>query len=231
MTMPIVLVPGLACSPRLFAEQIPVLWRHGPVMIADHTRGETMAEIAGQILVNAPPRFVLIGMSMGGYIAFEILRQAKTRVSKLGLIDTSARADTPEASEQREVQIRLAQGGKFSQIVELQFPRMVHPSHQDDEKLKTIVRAMADDVGAEAFVRQQRAIIARPDSRPSLAAINCPTLIIVGAADEITPPERAIEMSEMIAEARLVTLKNCGHLTTHEDAGGVNRSLSALLQV
>jgi pimeloyl-ACP methyl ester carboxylesterase len=93
-----------------------------------------------------------------------------------------------------------------------------------------VVREMADDVGPQAFVRQQRAIIARPDSRPSLAAINCPALIIVGEADEITPPDRAAEMAEGIAGARLVTLRNCGHLTTYEDPQGVNRSLSALLQ-
>lgn len=230
MTMPILLVPGLACSPRLFAEQIPALWRLGPVMIADHTRGETVAEVASQILANAPPRFALIGMSMGGYIAFEILRQARDRVSKLGLIDTSARADEPEATEQREAQIRIAEGGKFAAVIEAQFARTVHPSHRENERLKAVVRAMAEDVGPEVFIRQQKAIIARPDSRPSLAAIRCPTLVIVGEADEITPPERAIEMSEMIKGARLVTLKNCGHLTTHEDPQGVNRSLAALLQ-
>ncbi|MFZ1991262.1 MAG: alpha/beta fold hydrolase [Alphaproteobacteria bacterium] len=230
MTMPILLVPGLACSPRLFAEQTPALWRFGPVMIADHTRGETMAEIASQILASVPPRFVLIGMSMGGYIAFEIVRQARDRVSKLALLDTSARADTPEATEQREAQIRIAQGGKFAQVIEAQFARMVHPSHRDNEDLKAIVRAMADDVGPEVFIRQQKAIITRPDSRPSLAAIRCPTLVIVGEADEITPPDRAAEMADGISGARLVTLRNCGHLTTHEDPQGVNRSLAALLQ-
>ena len=230
MTLPILLVPGLACSPRLFAEQIPALWRLGPVMVADHTRGETIADIAAQILASAPPRFALIGMSMGGYIAFEIMRQARDRVSKLGLIDTSARADTPEATEQREAQIRITQGGKYATVIDAQFARMVHSSHREDERLKAVVHAMADDVGPEAFIRQQQAIIARPDSRPSLAAIRCPTLVIVGEADEITPPERAIEMAEMIRGARLVTLKNCGHLTTHEDPQGVNRSLAALLQ-
>ena len=230
MTMPILLIPGLACSPRLFAEQIPALWRFGPVTIANHTQGKTIAEIAKQILEHAPPRFVLIGMSMGGYLAFEILRQARQRVSKLGLLDTSARADTPEATEQRETQIRLAEGGKFSQVIDLQFPRMVHPSHRDSKAPKQLVREMADEVGPQAFVRQQRAIIARPDSRPSLAAIKCPALIIVGEADEITPPDRAAEMAEGIAGARLVTLRNCGYLTTYEDPQGVNRSLSALLQ-
>ncbi|HXZ67893.1 MAG TPA: alpha/beta fold hydrolase [Alphaproteobacteria bacterium] len=230
MTMPILLVPGLACSPRLFGEQIPALWRLGPVMVADHTHGETISEIAAQILASAPPRFALVGMSMGGYIAFEIMRQAKDRVSKLALIDTSARADTSEATEQREAQIRITQGGKFAAVIDAQFARMVHPSHREDEKLKAIVHAMADDVGPDVFVRQQKAIIARPDSRPSLAAIRCPTLVIVGEADEITPPDRAAEMAEGISGARLVTLKNCGHLTTHEDAAGVNRSLAALLQ-
>src|ERR1700726_2443210 len=97
--LPIVLVPGLNCSPRLYAEQIPALWRFGPVAIADHTRDDSMAAIAARIIAAAPPRFALVGLSMGGYIAFEIVRRAPERVAKLALLDTGARADTPEQTE------------------------------------------------------------------------------------------------------------------------------------
>src|ERR1043166_6228524 len=99
--LPVVLVPGLNCSPRLYGPQLPALWRFGPVSIADHTRDDTMAAIAARILADAPPRFALAGLSMGGYIALEIMRQAADRVTRLALLDTGARADTPEAGEKR----------------------------------------------------------------------------------------------------------------------------------
>ena len=82
--LPIVLIPGLLCTPELYAPQIPVLWRFGPVMVAGHTRDDSMAGIARRILADAPPRFVLMGLSMGGYAALEIMRQAPERVARLG---------------------------------------------------------------------------------------------------------------------------------------------------
>ena len=109
---PILLIPGLLCSSRLYAEQVPQLWRLGPVTIADHTRDDSMSAIAKRILASAPPRFTLIGLSMGGYISFEIMRQSPERVAKLALLDTSARPDTPEQSETRRAQIELAKSGR-----------------------------------------------------------------------------------------------------------------------
>ncbi|HLY53085.1 MAG TPA: alpha/beta hydrolase, partial [Steroidobacteraceae bacterium] len=103
-SLPLVMIPGLLDSARLYARQLPELWRLGPVMVADHTRDDSIAGIARRILANAPPRFALAGLSMGGYICFEILRQAPGRVAKLALLDTSARADTPEASAMRRSQ-------------------------------------------------------------------------------------------------------------------------------
>ena len=94
-SMPTVLIPGLLCTPRLYAHQIPALWRFGPVTIADHTRDDSMTDIARRILSQAPPRFALVGLSMGGYVSFELLRQANERVAKLALLDTTARPDVP----------------------------------------------------------------------------------------------------------------------------------------
>src|SRR5580700_9580325 len=133
--LPILLIPGLNCSATLFAGQIPELWRFGSVTIANHICGETVETIADQILKFAPPRFTLVGFSMGGYIAFEILRQAHERVVRLGLIDTGARADTAEQSERRMQRIEMAQSGRFSESLDLQFPLVVHPSRQGDEVL------------------------------------------------------------------------------------------------
>jgi len=229
-SLPVVLIPGLLDSARLYAPQIPMLWRHGPVTVADHTRDDSMGAIAHRILANAPPRFALAGLSMGGYISFEILRQAPERVAKLALLDTSARADTPEATAMRHAQMALAADGRLDEVVEQQFERMIHPLHRGDQKLRELNRLMAEDVGPEAFVRQQTAIMGRPDSRPTLAAIGCPTLVLVGEQDELTPPERAVEMADGIPRAKLVTVPECAHLSTLERPREVTRAMLAWLE-
>src|SRR3984885_2278731 len=145
-TLPIVCVPGLACSPRLYAQQIPQLWTVGPVTIAQHQHHESMAAIARSILGAAPERFALIGLSMGGYVSFEILRQAPERVAKLALLDTSARPDTPEQSEARHAQIALAKSGRLSEALDAWFPRLVHPKHRTDERVRQVLEQMAADV-------------------------------------------------------------------------------------
>ncbi len=223
--LPVVLIPGLLDSARLYAAQIPELWRRGPVTVADHTRDDSMGAIARRILGSAPPRFALAGLSMGGYICFEILRQAPTRVAKLALLDTSARPDTPEATAMRRVQMTLASNGRLGEVVETQFERMVHPLHRRDPLLRETNRLMAEDVGPEAFIRQQTAIIGRPDSRPQLAAIGCPTLVLVGEQDELTPLDRAVEMAHGIRGAQLVTVPECAHLSTLERPREVTRAL------
>ena len=119
--LPTVLVPGLNCSARLYAEQVPALWRFGPVTVADHTRDDSMMAIASRILAAAPPRFALAGLSMGGYIALEIVRLAPQRVAKLALLDTSSRAETAEQTESRRPLIELAQTGRFAEVPELSF--------------------------------------------------------------------------------------------------------------
>ncbi len=228
--LPIVLIPGLLCSARLYGEQLPALWRHGPVVLADHTRGDSMEEIARQILAAAPPRFALVGLSMGGYLSFEIMRQAADRVPRLALLDTTARADMPEQSERRRAQIAVVRDGRFGEIPDSQFPVWVHPARAHDEALRRIVRLMAEETGAEAFIRQQTALLSRPDSRPGLAAIRCPTLVLVGDADQATPPDRAAEIAEGIAGARLVTVPGCGHLSTLERPAEVTRALLEWLE-
>ncbi len=223
--VPVVLVPGLNCSARLYADQVPALWRFGPVQVADHTRDERMDGIAARILAAAPPRFALVGLSMGGYIAFEIMRQAPERVAGLALLDTGARADTPEQSERRRRQIELAQGGRFMEIPDQLFPLLVDRKRHGDAELADVNRVMAKETGAEAFVRQQRAIMGRPDSRPGLAAIRCPTLVLVGEGDELTPPALAQEIAAGISGARLVTVADSGHLSTLEQPTAVTKAL------
>jgi pimeloyl-ACP methyl ester carboxylesterase len=224
-SLPVVLVPGLNCSARLYAEQIPTLWRFGPVQIADHTRDDRVAAIAARILAAAPACFALAGLSMGGYIVLEMMRQSPERIVTLALLDTGARADTPEQTEVRHRRIELAQTGCFDEASELMFPLLVHRERRADAKLRAVVQLMAQETGAEAFVRQQHAIMNRPDSRPSLAAIRCPTLVLVGDGDELTPPVLAQEMAAGIADARLVVVPDSGHLSTLERPEAVTKAL------
>lgn len=228
-TLPVLLVPGLLCTPRLYIDQIPALWRFGPVVVADHTRDDSMSGIAQRILANAPPRFALIGLSMGGYVSFELLRQAPDRVAKLALLDTTARPDLPEQTEQRKRQIDMARSGRFAAISDLLYPKFVAASRQNDRALQSIVRTMAEEVGPEAFVRQQTAILKRVDSRPDLALVRCPTLVVVGEHDVLTPSDRAAEIAAAIPSARQVVIADCGHLSALEQPQAVTRALTEFL--
>ncbi len=229
-SLPTLLIPGLNCSAWLYAGQIPALWRFGPVVVANHTGQSSMAELAQAILADAPPRFALAGLSMGGYIAFEIVRQAPERVLKLALLDTSARPDTPEQSEVRRARIAMAKAGDFAAISALMFPGLVHARRREDAGLKVIVEQMAAETGAEGFIRQQTAILGRPDSRPGLSAIKCPTLVLVGDGDELTPPTLAREIAQGIPAARLEVVADSGHLSTLERPEAVTEMLAAWLQ-
>ena len=224
-SLPVVLIPGLNCSARLYGEQIPALWQFGSVAVADHRRDDSMAAMARRILADAPPRFALAGLSMGGYLAFEIVRQAANRVARLALLDTGAGAEVPERTAQRKPLIALAQQGRFAAITEDQYPLLVHRSRHGDTALKAAVRAMNEETGPEAYCRQQHAIIGRADSRPGLAAIACPTLVLVGDEDQLTPPALAHEMAAGIPGARLVVVPECGHLSTLERPQAVTQAL------
>jgi pimeloyl-ACP methyl ester carboxylesterase len=223
--LPTLLVPGLLCTARLYAAQIPPLWSFGPVMVADHRRDDNMAAIARRILEQAPPRFALLGLSMGGYIAFELLRRAAARVARLALLDTTARPDSPEHSARRRTLIEQCHAGGFGQVADQLYPALVHPDRLGDAALREEVRRMAAETGAEAFIRQQTAIMQRRDSLPDLAAIACPTLVLVGEADQLTPPERAQEMAAGIRGARLVVVPASGHLSALEQPERVNAAL------
>lgn len=228
--MPLLLVPGLLCSARLYGPQVTALWPMGQVTVADHRRDADVAAIAARILDSAPPCFALAGLSMGGYIAFAMLRQAPERIAKLALLDTSARPDTSEQSAAREKFIAMAEAGKLSEVVDTLAPRFLHRDRRSDAALNRIIRDMADDTGVEAFVRQEKAIMTRPDSRPLLASIKCPTLVLVGEGDELTPPELAKEIAGGISGAHLVIVPECGHLSTVERPEAVNAAMMDWLQ-
>jgi pimeloyl-ACP methyl ester carboxylesterase len=220
-SQPIVLVPGLFCTPRIYADQIPALWQFGPVTVADHRRHSTMTDIARSILAAAPPTFALAGLSMGGYIALEIMRLAPERVSKLALLDTTARPDTPEQTKVRNEQIAHARNGGLGLIARAALPLLLHRQ----EALREVIVQMAADSGADAFISQQQAIIGRADSRPLLASIRCPTLVLVGEQDRLIPPDRSQELAAGIAGARYVAIPDCGHISTLEQPQATTQAL------
>jgi pimeloyl-ACP methyl ester carboxylesterase len=228
--LPVILVPGLLCSARLYAPQIAALWPFGQVTVADHRRDDSMPAIAARILAHAPPRFALAGLSMGGYIALTMLRLAPERITKLALLDTSARSDTAEQSAAREKLITMATADRLDEVVEALAPRFLHRNRQHDHTLRALLHNMASDTGADAFVRQQKAIMSRPDARPLLAGIRCPTIVLVGDGDQLTPPNLAQEICTAISDARLVVVPDCGHLSTVEQPMAVNAALAEWLK-
>jgi pimeloyl-ACP methyl ester carboxylesterase len=197
--------------------------------IADHTRHDSMEAIAESILADAPERFALAGLSMGGYIACEIVRQAPQRVMKLALLDTGSRADTPERREQRLALITLAEREGTKKAQEALLPVLIHKASLTDKTLVDIVLQMGVDTGTDAFKRQQMALMQRSDNRPLLPGIKCPTLVIVGREDALTPLALAEEIAAGIPGARLEIIPDCGHLSTLEQPDAVNRAMRAWL--
>jgi pimeloyl-ACP methyl ester carboxylesterase len=167
---------------------------------------------------------------MGGYIAFEIMRQAAARVAKLALLDTGARAETAAQTELRKAPMEMAKSGRFAEVAAAAFEFYVHPDRHSDLALKTQFMTMAEENGAQAYLRQQRAIMGRPESRPSLSAIACPTLVLVGEQDRGTPVELSQEIAAAIPGSRLVIIPACGHLSTIERPAAVSEALVEWMQ-
>ncbi|UFN48552.1 alpha/beta fold hydrolase [Roseomonas sp. OT10] len=221
---PLLLLPGLLCDARLWRDQVTSLADIAEATVADLTLDESVAAMARRTLAAAPPRFALAGLSMGGYVAFEILRQAPERVLRLALFDTSARPDTAEQSRRRRGLMTLTRSGQFRGVTPRLLPHLLHPDNLQGP-LGQEVLDMAARVGRDAFLRQQSAILARPDSRPLLPGLAMPTLVAVGAEDQLTPPALAEEMAAGIPGATLHTFPGCGHLPVMEAPEMANRLL------
>ncbi len=222
---PLLLLPGLLCDRALWEPQLAGLADIAEMTVGNLTRDDSLAGMARSVLAAAPPRFALAGLSMGGYASFEIMRQAPERVERLALLDTSARPDRREQTQDRLELIKQAEQGNFKGVTPRLLPRWVHPSRVSDPELVRTITEMTQRVGREAFVRQQTAIVNRPDSRPGLSRIHCPTLVLCGHEDAATPVELHREMAADIANARLVIVPECGHLSTLERPDTVNTEL------
>lgn len=228
MTRPVLLLllPGLLCDARLWRDQAATLGEVARPVVADLTHDDALPAMAERALAAVPDGapLALCGLSMGGYVAFEILRRAAGRVARLALFDTSARPDTPEQTRRRRALLALSESGMFRGVTPRLLPQLLHPDHLHGP-LGDEVMAMAERVGRAAFHRQQRAIMHRPDSRPDLPGIRVPTLVAVGEGDALTPPELSEEMAALIPGARLARVPGAGHLLPMEAPEAATRLL------
>lgn len=216
MTLPtLVLLPGLLCDQRLWRDQARDLGDVAEPTVPDLTLDDSLSAMAKRVLDAAPERFALAALSMGGYVAFEILRQQPERVTRLALVDTSAALDSPQRVTQRLAGIQSLKHGRFFGVTTRMLPQLVHTKHVHGP-IGAEVQAMAKRVGGDAFLRQQSAIMNRPDSRSLLASINVPTLVAVGDSDILTPPRDAEEMHRQIAGSSYYVFAACGHLPPME---------------
>ncbi|SEP65195.1 Pimeloyl-ACP methyl ester carboxylesterase [Devosia sp. YR412] len=220
--LPLVLLPGTACDARLFA---PMLDRLGvPVAtVVEMSGGETAAELAVKILGQAPERFSLLGFSLGGIVALEMIARAPERIARLALVDTTARPDPSENAERRRGAVRRAREAGLASYVDESWADLVAPGHSGNTELRDVIRCMARDAGIDTLAAQTEVAISRADSRPRLAAIGVPTLILAGEAEQVCSLEAHREMAQAIPGARFFTIPNAGHFAPLENPAAVAR--------
>ena len=211
--LPLVLLPGLLCDAALWSHQIHHLGRDRPVTVADLRHDDSLDAMAARVLAEAPPHFALAALSMGGYVAFAMLRAAPGRIARLALLDTSARADTDEQRTRRRVLLDLSRRGQFKGVTPRLLPYYLHPDRVAEPEPGGTVMAMAERLGPEVFLHQQHAIMHRPDSRALLPQIATPTLVICGREDAATPLAHAEEIAALTPDARLAVIEECGQLS------------------
>lgn len=226
----IVFLPGLLCDARLWQAQTEALAGNFECHVPALDTEDNIPALARNVVAEAPERFSLVGLSMGGYVAMEIMRQAPERVKRLMLCDTSARPDTQEQKERRQTLLTLSRSGKFKGVTPRLLPSLIHPDRLPDTAVTEPILAMAARIGREGFQRQQTAIMGRIDSRPFLPNITCPTMIVVGANDQLTPLPIAQEMAALTPHAGLEIIPHCGHLPPLEQPDAFNQLLRAWLK-
>lgn len=221
---PITLLPGLACDAELWRDQIPALSELAPLRVSDvHARFATLPDMAAALLDETEGDLTLVGTSMGGMLALEVVRQAPRRVKALALLASSARPDTPELLKLRADAITLFAAGRMREVLDANVSVAFHPAHARAMAARYV--AMIERAGAGQLIAQNRAIMARPDYRPLLPGIGCPALVVCGRGDLLTPPEHSRELADAIPGASLEWLEDTGHLLTWEQPERVNALL------
>lgn len=227
--IPLVMLPAFMTTATLWRHQIEALADIAEIQVVDLTQHDSVEGMANAVLEAAPERFALAGLSLGGFTAFEIMRRAPERITKLALVSTSARADAPERLEARKAQVEMVRAGRFAEAME-PFPTIIQSPERPltPEALKA-VREMCREVGPDGFLNQQTAMMNRPDSRAGLAAISCPTVVICGRQDQSWPLENSEEIAAAIPGAKLVVIEDCGHFSAIDRPAEVTAALRTWL--
>ncbi len=223
--LPLILIPGLLCTARLWAHQVEHLADIAIPQVIDHRGHSTVADLATRILAEAPPRFALAGLSMGGYTAMELFRQAPERIDRIAFLDTAYLADRPEQSEGRQAAMKRAREVGIEEVMRTLLPGWVAKEKLEDQAFVSEAVQMALDTGVDGFIDQQKVIMSRPDSTETLKAITCPALVLVGELDQLTPVEVHEEMARIIPQADLAVIQGAGHLSTMEKPEAVTEYL------
>lgn len=230
MSLPLLLLPGMMCDARLYGPQINALSPSRPVKVADLTGHDTMAGLASHVLADAPDRFALAGLSMGGIVAMEVFRQAPERVAKLALLDTNPRAELPEVQARRQPQIDKVRAGHLRAIMRDEMKPNYLTDGPNRAAILSLCMEMAMDLGAEAFVNQSVALRDRPDQQDTLREVAVPTLILCGRDDALCPVERHELMHDLIPHSVLTIIDGAGHMPTLEQPSETTASLTRWLE-
>ena len=233
---PLLLIPGLLCSPRLFAPQIAALADVAEVVVPDWRRAPLSVwdtwESAARWCVEQIPagKFALAGLSLGGMLAVEIMQIAADRVTKLALLDTGMRSQNETERAIRRARIRLAEEGHFELVLGLQMSRFIPAYRLPDKTLVDEVMTMCGEIGVEIYKRQEELAAVRTDRRPDLPKIKCPTIVVCGRDDAATPLFLSEEMAAAIKGSELIVIETCGHLISMEKPEETNAILRRWLQ-
>ena len=230
MNEPLLLLPGMMCDARLFAPQVAEFSANRQVMIMSLTGRESIEKLAEDILLEAPNRFALLGLSMGGIVAMEMLRQAPERISRLALLDTNQLADAPERKLIRDQQIKRVEAGELRAIMRDEMKPNYLADGKNKNEILELCMNMAEALGPQIFIEQSKALRARPDQCETLKAVQVPTLIACGEHDSLCPIERHLLMHELIAGSRLSVIPQAGHLPTLEQPKLMNQELMQWLE-
>lgn len=226
----IVMLPGMMCDERLFAPQIAHLEARYHVKTMSILEHANMAELAENVLAQSPDEFALLGLSMGGILAMEILRQAPERITHLALLDTNPRAELNAVKQRRGPQIEAVKKGDLTKIMrdEMKPNYLVDSPNKLD--ILNLCMEMAEDLGDQAFINQSIALRDRPDYQNVLKGVDIPTLIMCGRQDVLCPIERHELMHELISGSTLHIVDSAGHLPTLEQPEIVNKALDLWLE-
>lgn len=227
---PLVLLPGMMCDARLFGPQIAAFSGRWPLHLAPIAAYDSVEALAADILANAPLRFALAGLSMGGIVAMEMLRQAPARVERLALLDTNPKAETEAARARRPPQIARALAGGLAGVIRDEMKPNYLAAVADATAILDLCMAMALDLGPEVFARQSRALAARTDQQDTLRGFRGPALVLMGEDDRLCPRDRHELMHALIPGSRLVVIAGAGHLPTLEQPGRTNAELLRWLE-